>query len=409
MLDLTEKQKELYKLFDGCSTILAEGGGRSGKTIALVWSIILRAINHSNTDHLIARLRFAHVKQSIVYQTIPKLQELTGIKLDQWLNRSDFFYSLPNGSRIWIAGTDDKERVEKILGNEYATIFFNEVSQMTYDTVETLSTRLNPPKGVNGKRLLDMNPAAISHWAFKIFHERKFPDGRSVPENDYKWIRLNPSDNPNVSKQYLETLGEMSAAKRKRFLDGEWGEDLGTLWKRDWIKYDKTENHWQKVVIGVDPSGSVGGDEVGIIACGKIGNEYRVLDDCSMHGTPAEWAAAVVEVYKKWKADVVIAESNFGGDMVSHTIRTADPSVNVKLTHSSRGKIVRAEPISALYERGLVKHREPFMELEDEFCSFSEDTKESPNRLDAAVFALSELSGNSYVGGSPRKVEMQGL
>jgi len=389
----TEKQSELWDIIGRYNSVLAEGGGRSGKTILFLRYIFARALQYRNTDHLVGRFRFAHAKQSICYQTVPKLQEITGVNLTKYLNRTDWFYDLSNGSKIWIGGFDDKERTDKILGNEYATIFFNEASQISYETVETVSTRLNPPQGVTGKMLFDLNPPARAHWSYKIFHERKFPDGRPVPDNDYKWLKMNPADNRHVSKQYLETLGQLSASKRARFLDGEWSTDTGSLWKRAWITYDNTERDYERIVIGVDPSGTSTGDEIGIIAAGKFGGEYRILDDDSCHGTPNEWSERVAAMYQKWKADLVVAEKNYGGDMVGHTIRSAYRDINIKLVTSSRGKILRAEPISALYERKEVKHRVPFTELEDEYCSYSEDTKESPNRMDAAVFALTELSG----------------
>jgi len=399
MMKLHEKQKELYfKLFPSADNILAEGGGRSGKTACILDYIFSRAVRFPGTDHLIGRLRFAHAKQSICFQSVPKLAKLDNLNYDKFLSRTEWFYKIPTASedsRIWIGGFDDKDRTEKILGNEYATIYFNEASQIPYDTIETVSTRLNPPKGVPGKRIFDLNPPSKKHWAYKIFHERKFPDGRDVPENDYKWIKINPVDNPNVSEQYFEFLDSLSAAKRQRFKDGEYQDDGGTLWKRSWIKYDSIKKNYQRIVIGIDPSGSVEGDEIGIVAAGQCNDDlYDVLDDYSLHGTPAEWAAEVVSLYHKWNADIVIAESNFGGDMVTHTIQTLDKSVNVKLTHSSRGKLVRAEPVSALYERGKVNHRMPFLILEDEMCTYDGNGK-SPNRLDASVFALTELSGCS--------------
>ena len=390
---LTEKQAELWRTFPAANTILAEGGGRSGKTLCILSYIIARAIRFPGTDHLVGRLRFNHAKQSICLQSMNRLAKLDGVRYDRYLNRTEWIYAFPNGSRVWIGGFDDKERVDKILGNEFATIYFNEASQISYDTVETVTTRLNPPRGVPGKRIFDLNPPSKSHWAYRVFHERRFPDGQPVPEGDYRIVRINPMDNPNVSEQYLGFLDTLSAAKRMRYRDGEYQEDGGTLWKRSWIRYDDVERRYQRIVVAVDPSGSVDGDEIGIVAAGKYdGERYDVLDDCSLHGTPAEWAAEVVSVYRKWKADVVVAEGNFGGDMVAHTIQTADKNVNVKLTHSSRGKLVRAEPVSALYERGMVGHRTPFLVLEDELCGY-DGTGKSPNRLDAAVFALTELSG----------------
>jgi hypothetical protein len=393
MFNKTDKQKELYELLGDSRTLLAEGGGRSGKTIAIVRYLFLRAMKYPGTDQLIGRFRFSHAKQSICYQTVPKLSKLEDVNFNRYLNKSDWFYALPNGSRIWIGGFDDKERTEKILGNEYATIFLNEASQISYETREMLLTRLNPPQGVPAKEIIDYNPPSINHWGYKIFHKRQFPDGRPVPDDDYRFIRMNPSDNPNVSEEYLKVLDNMSAAKRIRFRDGEYSTDSGSLWKRAWITYDDTVYDFERIVIGVDPSGTTDGDEIGILVDGKIGPDFRVLDDYSCHGTPAEWAAEVSAAYDKWQADLVVAEKNYGGDMVESTIKTANPMINVKLITSSRGKILRAEPISALYEQGRVKHRRPFLELEDECCTYEPGSDFSPNRLDANVFALAELSG----------------
>jgi hypothetical protein len=325
---------------------------------------------------------------------MPKLLDLMGITSGVKLNRTDWIYEFPNKSQIWIGGLDDKERTEKILGQEYATIYENEASQISYDSHETLLTRLNPPKGVPGHNWLDYNPPSIQHWGYKMFHNRKFPDGRDVPGDDYLWLKMNPAENPHVSEEYLKTLSNLSAAKRLRFEKGEYSLDSGSLWKRAWIKYSSAiPDPLHRVVVGVDPAGSVDGDEIGIIVAGMYNQDFYILDDYSCHGTPAEWAGEVAAAYTKWKADVVVAEKNYGGDMVDHTIRTACPGINVKLVTSSRGKIVRAEPISAMYEHGQVTHRIPFLDLEDEYCIYEPGSDFSPGHLDAAVFALTELSG----------------
>jgi phage terminase large subunit-like protein len=403
----TEKQKELYRLFKKNRTVLAEGGGRSGKTTAIVRYIILRALKFPGTDHLIGRFRFSHCKQSICFQTFPKLAEIEGLNYNSFLNKSDWFYDFPNGSKIWIGGFDSKERTEKILGNEFSTIYLNESSQIDFNTYEMILSRLNPSQGVPGKMLIDLNPSSINHWVYRLFHSRKFPDGRPVPEDDFKFIKINPADNPHVSPDYISTLQTMSAAKRLRFLEGEYSTDSGSLWKRDWISYGQADRY-ERIVIGVDPSGTVGGDEVGIIVCAKSGNEFFVLDDRSLHGTPAQWAAEVAAAYNEHRADLVIAEKNYGGDMVLHTLQTAQRNINVRLVTSSRGKLIRAEPISALYEHGRVKHRIPFYDLENEYCTYDgKEVTASPNRLDAAVFALTELAGSS--GGSVVAVKTWGV
>lgn len=390
----TDKQKDAVRLISSYTTTLLEGGSRSGKTFIALYAIVVRAVRYPNTEHLISRFRFNHAKQSICFQTMPKVLAAMGLEKSVPLGRTDWIYQFPNGSKIWIGGLDDKERTEKILGLEYATIYLNEASQISYDSYETIRTRLNPPRGVPGRMMLDYNPPSIQHWGYKIFHTRRFPDGGPVPEDDFQWLKMNPADNlENISESYLKTLETLSVAKRKRFVDGDYSLDSGSLWRRSWIKYGEAPSDLHRIVVGVDPSGSVDGDEVGIVVAGSNGQEYWILDDYSCHGTPAEWAAEVGAAYEKWHADLVVAEKNYGGDMVDHTIRTACPGINVRLVNSSRGKIVRAEPISALYEHGQVTHRIPFLELEDEYCIYEPGSDFSPGHLDAAVFALTELSG----------------
>lgn len=391
-IEKNPKQQEALNLISKNKITLLEGGGRSSKTFTHLYAIIVRALL-VKSDHLVCRFRFAHAKQSICYQTMPKLLRLLCIDNRVHLNKSEWFYEFPNGSRIWIGGLDDKERTEKILGNEYATIFFNEASQISYESFEILLTRLNPPEGLKGKILLDYNPPSKKHWGYKIFHERKYPDGRAVPENDYAWLKMNPVDNKFVNKEYLETLETLSARKKKRFKDGEYSDDEGSLWKRIWFKYQSAIESLSRIVIGVDPTGTKTGDEVGIIVAAQKGELFFILDDYSLHGTPKEWADEVNAAYLKWGADLVVAEKNFGGDMVESTLKNSNSMMNIKLVTSSRGKILRAEPISALYEQGKVIHRTLFNDLEDEMCMYDENSDFSPNRLDAAVFALTELSG----------------
>jgi phage terminase large subunit-like protein len=121
-----------------------------------------------------------------------------------------------------------------------------------------------------------------------------------------------------------------------------------------------------------------------------------VLEDGSCRGSPEEWAQRAVKLYRKWEADKIVAEKNQGGDMVSSVIRAVDRAVPVKLVHASRGKVVRAEPISSLYEQGRVHHVGRFDKLEDQMCLFSIDNVRnsstgSPDRVDALVWGLTEI------------------
>jgi predicted phage terminase large subunit-like protein len=153
----------------------------------------------------------------------------------------------------------------------------------------------------------------------------------------------------------------------------------------------------QRIVVAIDPSG--GGedaDETGIVACG-VDSEGRgwVLGDASGHYQPAAWARRAVELYRSLSADRIVAEVNFGGAMVEATIRAVDPNVPFRAVHASRGKVARAEPVSALYEQGRVFHLGVFPSLEDQMSTFTSNSPQreagSPDRVDALVWALTDL------------------
>jgi phage terminase large subunit-like protein len=194
-------------------------------------------------------------------------------------------------------------------------------------------------------------------------------------------------------------------------LDGELIEDIeGALWSRALLescREDAASSAPVRVVIGVDPPASSGGDACGIVTCAICEDGLaRVLADCSVRRpTPERWARAVAETARAWEADRVVAEANQGGDMVRSVLHAAEISLPVKLVHASRGKVARAEPVAALYEAGRVRHCGQFPLLEDELCGLLaaggyEGPGRSPDRADALVWALSELMLGR--GGEPR-------
>ncbi|QKC84389.1 ATP-binding protein [Mesorhizobium sp. NZP2077] len=208
----------------------------------------------------------------------------------------------------------------------------------------------------------------------------------------------------NLAPTFLKAIEDRYGGTRlgRQELDGEMLEDVaGALWQRSWFDRDRVESAPQlmRVVVAVDPaiSNKEGSDETGIIVAG-LGQDGRgyVLDDGSGRYAPQEWATKAVDLYEKHRADRVVAEKNQGGDMVEATLRMVDPRVPVKLVHASRGKAVRAEPVSALYEQGKISHVGAFPALEDQLSSFASDFDRaragySPDRLDALVWAFTEL------------------
>lgn len=169
----------------------------------------------------------------------------------------------------------------------------------------------------------------------------------------------------------------------------------GALWTRAIIEAGRTFSPppLQRIVVGVDPPGSATGAECGIVTAGidkQSPPHFYVLDDRSLHATPDGWGTEAVVAYRTRNADRIVGERNFGGDMVESTIRTVDPDVSYRDVVSSRGKLLRAEPVAALAEQGRLHHVGSFGALEDEQCSY-DGSGPSPNRMDALVFAVTEL------------------
>lgn len=176
----------------------------------------------------------------------------------------------------------------------------------------------------------------------------------------------------------------------------------GALWTADMIDAQRLRiaPDLQRVVVAVDPSGTKGdggGDDIGIVVAGRgVDGRFYVIEDASCNLSPDGWAKRVAQTFDKWRADRVVAEANFGGAMVEAVLRTAARHLPIKMVTASRGKVVRAEPIAALYEQGKVSHCGELSALEDQMCSMTGAGyvgEGSPDRADALVWALTEISG----------------
>jgi len=179
-------------------------------------------------------------------------------------------------------------------------------------------------------------------------------------------------------------------------------DNPAALWKRSDIDKARVIEapQLERVIVGVDPSATSGGDEAGIITGGKAGDHYYTLSDDSVQGSPQTWARAAVTAYYKYKANLIVAEDNNGGEMVEAVIKQIDPNVPVKRVHASRGKATRAEPVAAISEQGRDHHVGTFPALEDELCLWMPGDA-SPNRLDAKVWMVTELIGSGTVTTEP--------
>ena len=420
-MKLTAKQLAAEVILAGVAVyIILFGGSRSGKTFLIVRSIIIRAIKAPFSRHCILRFRFNHVKSSIVLDTFPKVMSMCFPGIKYRLDQVSWRAVLPNGSEIWFGGLDDKDRTEKILGNEYATIYLNECSQISWASVGLVITRLAQKvmQVIDGvevgyltpRMYFDCNPPSKLHWTYLLFIKKLQPDNPKLllahPEK-YDSFKLSPEDNAeNLTDGYLETLQGLSARLRLRFLQGDFADGVvGALFSDEtiekWRELDKNRvPQLVRVVVAVDPSGSgdtdnADNDDIGVVAAGLgvDGNAY-ILADRTIKAGPGTWGRVATNLFDELQADCIVGETNYGGAMVQQTILVARPRTPFLAVTASRGKHVRAEPFSALYEAGKVRHVGFFNDLEAELTNFTTAGfigSKSPNRADAAIWALTAL------------------
>lgn len=189
-------------------------------------------------------------------------------------------------------------------------------------------------------------------------------------------------------------------------------DNPGALWTRTLLEATRVEvkpENFTRIVVGVDPAVTSGenSDNTGIVVAGSTADgQYYVLEDATMKASPQVWASKAVALYHKWQADKIIAEVNNGGDLVVELLRQVNQNIPVKKVTATRGKQLRAEPIAALFEQGRAHLVGSFLGvevrpgvfdtgLEDQLCDWTPESKESPDRMDAMVWALTELSTSS--------------
>ena len=404
----------LLKLGGHARHVMLYGGARSGKTFVLVTAVVMRALKAPGSRHVIFRHRFNHLKNSIGMDTLPKVMKLRFPGVPYHIDRTDWIVKV-GGSEIHLGGLDDKERTEKILGQEFATLYFNECSQISYSAVLMARTRLAQKTKLLTRAYYDCNPPGSRHWTAMVFVSKQDPASKpsgaalTNPDN-YDAMVMNPFGNrENLAPEIIAELEALPPRQRDRFLLGKFTAELdNALWTIDSFRRVKGDasaiaEQCDRVVVSVDPSGAAGpedkrSDEIGITVSGRYRGEpkrYVVLADMTMRGSPQQWARAAINAYRRFKADTIVAEKNFGGAMVAHTIKTEDPNLLVREVTASRGKAVRAEPISTLYARGLVDHVDDLGALEDQMVNMTTAGymgERSPDRVDSLVWGLSDLS-----------------
>ena len=253
MIDLTKNAKQSAAWWEDLENplyrrILYDGGARCGKTVLIVAWLVKECEKYPGCRVLIARKNRNAAANSIWKDTLPMvLRRRRGWRASE----SDMEYRHANGSFVRVDGLDDQERVDKVLGTEYDHIFFNEATQLTWPTVQTVLSRLAHAAVPVRKAVFDCNPKNRRHWLYRVGIERVVPDAdppQKMPDADV-WTRRHwtPYDNPFLPPDALKTLEGLSGVQRRRLLKGEWCDNAGAVYD----EFDEDVHVWR----GAMPAG----------------------------------------------------------------------------------------------------------------------------------------------------------
>lgn len=307
-----------------------------------------------------------------------------GLLNDSGYNKSANEIEFYNGSKIIGFPAIEPDRLR---GVQFHRVWCDELASWRYrETFDNLMMALR--LGDNPKCIITTTPRPT-----ELIKELAI-------RSDTKVIKGSTFDNvDNLAPSAIKMLKERYEGTRlgRQELYAEILEDVeGALFHSTNIEESRIEvtPDMQRIVIAVDPAvtANSNSDETGIIVAGRgVDNHFYILEDKSGVFSPDVWIKRAIELYYKFDADRIVCEVNNGGDLIEKLLRVQDVNVPYSSVRATRGKMLRAEPISALYEQGKVHHVGYFKELEDQMCSYTPDTVKSPDRLDALVWGITSL------------------
>jgi phage terminase large subunit-like protein len=320
------------------------------------------------------------------------------------------FYKNETKHIIELSGTEQRIRAktcwnaDTLRGDFADVLILDEFQLMNEDTWGTVGAPMLLDN--NGDAIFIYTPPSLTSRSVSKANDPQHAAKmykKAATDTSGRWqaYTFSSYDNPHLPKAAIDELASdmSSISYRMEIMAEDIDEAPGALWRRANIEKHRLDKvpDLVRVVVGIDPSGTdkTSSDEAGVLTAGidSKGHGY-ILDDSSGIYSPNAWAYKAITAYNTWDADRIIGEVNYGGDMIETVIRNLDPDVPYKSVSASRGKYIRAEPIAALYERGLVHHVGHFNKLEDEMCLWLPGDK-SPNRMDALVWSLTELMTKS--------------
>lgn len=447
-LDITKNphQHEGYRLLQSYSSKynLLYGPSGSAKSFTTMLVVFMRAMAAPGSRHMIFRDTRANCEQTLFDKTLhevldkafPGMKHEPGFKI----GLSDMSVTLPpvNGvsSVIFFNGLDEN-RGDKVLGDEFATIWFNECNAFAYKQVSQLFSRLRQNitmsngRNLKNKMFFDCNPRWFTDWDYRAFIDKVNPATGDSWESPNEWAALfmdTIHNQSNLSDDYIPSLKLGTPEDVQRYFKGYWSNSSANslftpelinnsrqpkpkaeggrdMTARETLAYLKSLGvEIERVGVFGDPAVTAErhSDETGICVAGVTApdpiteeSHVYILADLSLQAVPDEVCRTIVSAYHEWGASMIVMEKNQGGLWLDAALRKTwkqAPLSFVDATRTTGGKRSRAEPVSAQYSRGIVHHVGTFQKLEEQMTQFgNQGASKSPDRMDALVWAVTKL------------------
>tara|TARA_R100001460_G_scaffold41877_3_gene77805 strand:- start:17699 stop:18964 length:1266 start_codon:yes stop_codon:yes gene_type:complete len=387
------RDKQVTPLGDWNVWLILAGRG-FGKTWTGAYDIVNYAMTHPNTISAVLAPTFGDLRRvcfegvSGINQLIP--QECYFNSKASGYNRSTSEIKLWNGSKIVGFSASEPDRLR---GSQYHRAWCDELAAWRYpEAYDQLQFGLRLGKNPQVVITTTPRPTPIIKELMKRAEDDVYVTQGSTFENKQNLAQ-------SALKQFVDRYEGTRLGRQELY--AEILDDFeGALWNYTMLEDCRvTKEHlpeMTKIIVSIDPAvtANANSDETGIIVTALGEDErYYVLEDKTGKYSPDEWGRVAIELFYRYNANMIVAEVNNGGDLVERLLRSIERNIPYKSVHATRGKMVRAEPISALYEQGKVYHLGTFPKLEEQMCSFTGDNRgASPDRLDALVWGLTELS-----------------
>lgn len=372
--------------------VLYSGAFGAGKSRILCEKALWLALRHNGAKIAICRKVAASLAATTELTFVHDVLRPSGVGFRQ--NRTERWFEFANGSRIWFFGLDPDPQTgvpSKIGSFDADFIFVDEAVECTEADWMMLLGRLRHNAAGWQQIGAATNPADPNHWL-----KARFDQGGL-------YLHASTFDNALTPDSYKQRMAALTGIYAARYAEGQWVAVEGALWAMDDFRYREPPQHgvsghleadYIRVLVGVDPAVTYGpdSDETGIIVAAKggDGNGY-VLDDQSGRFSPPDWAKRAIRAHDEHQADAIVVEVNNGGDMVESTLRAVGFEGAVIQVRATRGKRLRAEPIHSRYREAKIFHLRRFATLEAQMIGFTPESNVSPDRLDALVWAFTEL------------------